>query len=302
VVYSIVERMGMISVIIVSYEVPDLLLRCIESLENTASDGLIEIIIVDNHSRDNGRKLVKKRYPCIQWIQNSSNLGFAAAVNIGLQAASGDYFLLLNPDTEIKRKAIISLSEFWNSHPEAGIVGGKIINSDGSFQKQCRRQFPRPASAFFRLFGLSRWFPKHRLTSLYELDIDNIEETHEIDAVSGAFMSFTRVLMSDIGMFDEGYFLMGEDLDYCYRAKNAGFKVYYFPDANVVHHHGASRRTRPLRSIYYGHYAMFRYYKKFLQTNYSPITTSLVYIGILSHLMILSTISAMTIMVKGFKS
>lgn len=292
----------MISVIIVSYKVPDLLLRCVSALVESNLDQTLELIIVDNNSQDNGRELITSQFPELTWIQNSDNLGFASAVNIGIRAASGDFILLLNPDTLIEGDAISELYSFWQSHPDAGIIGGKIVNSDGSFQKQCRRQFPRPASAFFRLFGLARWFPTHHLASSYELDTIDIDESHEIDAVSGAFMSFPVSLTERIGLFDEGYFLMGEDLDFCYRAKQAGYKVYYYPDALVIHHHGASRKTRPFRSIYYGHYAMLRYYRKFLQAEYSPFTSFFVYSGILGHFLGLASISFLNLLVKGHNS
>lgn len=274
-------------------------MRCIEAVKNSTGRFLQEIIVVDNNSGDDGRERTLSRFTDVQWIQNDRNLGFASAVNIGLQASAARYFLLLNPDTEIEPAALQKLSEFWQSHDDVGVVGGKIINSDGSFQIQCRRCFPNPASAFFRLFGLKHLFPRHPLAFSYELGYRNIDQFRDVDAVSGAFMSFTRELVSHIGMFDEGYFLMGEDLDFCYRAKQAGFRVVYNPDCVVIHHHGASRRTRPLRSIYHGHHAMMRYYRKFLSPKYSPFTSFFVYSGILSHFLGLSTASLIRMLVKG---
>jgi len=291
-------RNEMISVIIVSYKVPQLLLRAVDALKK-AHDSNREIIIVDNNSQDDSRNQVLNTFDDVKWIQNDRNLGFASAVNIGLQAASADYFLLLNPDTEIEPQALTELSEFWRNAENVGVMGGKIVNSDGSFQVQCRRRFPDPSSAFFRLFGLRHILPGHRLACSYELGSENIDEFQEVDAVSGAFMSFSRQLVCEIGMFDEGYFLMGEDLDFCYRAKQAGYKVVYYPRCVVTHHHGASRRTRPLRSIYHGHHAMMRYYRKFLSPRYSPFTSFFVYCGILSHFLGLAAVNLIQMLVKG---
>lgn len=281
----------MISIIIVAYNVPDLLLRCVESVKKSVQSEGYEIIIVDNASRDNARDKVLSRFPDVTWIQNEQNLGFASAVNIGLSKAGRDYFLLLNPDSEIQPDALSALQSFWKEHPDAGIVGGRILNPDGTFQKQCRRYFPKPSSAFFRLFRLSFLFPRHKLTRSYELDLSGIGKTHEIDAVAGAFMSFSRDLVDDIGMFDEGYFLMGEDLDFCYRTKLAAKKVFYFPDAIITHFHGASRRTRPFKSTFYGHVAMTRYFRKFLRIHYTRFSTGLIYLGILCHFLAFSLVN-----------
>lgn len=276
----------MISLIIVSYNVPELLMRCISSIREARWADQCEIIVVDNNSTDNGREAVVAKYKDVRWIQNDENFGFAAAVNIGLINSKGSYFMLINPDSEISRDALEIVRDFWTRYPDAGIVGGKIIGFDGTFQKQCRRNFPRPASAFFKLFRFAKLFPDHALTKSYELNLTRIDQFHEVEAVSGAFMSFSKDLVEEIGMFDEGYFLMGEDLDFCFRAVQAGHRNYYLPDAVMTHHHGASRSTRPFRSIYHGHYAMMRYYRKFLKPDYSTVTSALVYSGIFIHFII----------------
>ncbi len=273
----------MISVIIVSYNVPGLLIRCIDSIEASVTTCDVEVIIVDNNSSDSCRESILGRFGDVTWIQNSKNVGFASAVNIGLCAAKGGIYLLINPDSEIASDAIEAIHQFWIGHSDAGIVGGKIISFDGAFQKQCRRHFPKPSSAFFKLFRFTNIFPDHHLTASYELNLAGIDQFHEVDAVSGAFMSFSRELVQEIGMFDEGYFLMGEDLDFCYRSSHAHKKNYYLPQAVMTHHHGASRHTRPYRSIYYGHLAMSRYYRKFLHQDYPLPLNWLVYLGIFFH-------------------
>ncbi|MBN1295529.1 glycosyltransferase family 2 protein [bacterium] len=290
---------GMLSIIIVSYKVPDLLIQCIDALKKTDDGHIHEIIVVDNDSGDDSAARVRTTHPDVQWIQNDSNLGFAAAVNIGLTASHGDAILLLNPDTIMTGSALSSIARFWRNNPETGIIGGKIINADHSFQKQCRRRFPNPVSACFRLFGLTRLFPHHPLSVSYEMGNENIDTACEVDAVSGACMSFPRQLISEIGMFDEGYFLMGEDLDFCFRAKLAGYTIRYIPDAEVIHHHGASRKRRPIRSLYYGHIAMARFYRKFLSERYSRFMDIVVYLGILVRFLGLSSACMIQTMIKG---
>ena len=276
----------MISLIIVSYNVPELLLRCISSIKAAKRIESCEIIVVDNNSSYNGREAVFQKFDDICWIQNTENVGFAAAVNIGLNRGTGSHYLLINPDSEIAPDVIEVMQDFWTRYPKAGIVGGKIISFDGSFQKQCRRNFPKPASAFFKLFRFTELFPHHELTGSYELNLACIDQFHEVDAVSGAFMSFSRDLVEEIGMFDEGYFLMGEDLDFCFRAVQAGRRNYYLPDAVMTHHYGASRSTRPYKSIYYGHLAMMRYYRKFLKPGYSTLTNLMIYSGVALHFLL----------------
>jgi len=265
----------MISIVIVNYKVPDLLIKCIEKVNDSKYSGDIEIIVVDNDSQDNSKERALNAFPEITWIQNPENLGFATAVNRGVENSKGDLILLLNPDCELHPEALQRMETFAENNPAAGVIGGKMLSPDGSFQRQCRRSFPKPGPAFFRLFGFSRLFPSHRLSTAYELSLDNIDQTHEVDAVSGALLFTPRSVWTQVDGMDEGYFLYGEDLDYCYRVLKAGYRILYYPKAIVFHIKGASRKKRPVRTLWHTHYAMHRFYKhhiaedKFFLVNHS---------------------------------
>ncbi len=267
----------MFSIVIVNYKVPELLERCISRLYDAQSTIEREVIVVDNASRDHSRELILSRFPDVKWIQNTENLGFAKAVNIGLKNAQGNCLLLLNPDTELSPDALRRCQDFFVSHPDAGIVGGKILNTDGTIQPQCRRKIPTPGAAFFRLFGLHRLLPSHRLSQQYELPLTNLDSVHEVEAVSGSFLCTTRDVIDQIAGLDEGFFLYGEDLDFCYRVTKAGFKIYFVPDIIVLHHRGASREKLPIRSLWHIHYAMHRFYKKHQATNHSILFNTIIY-------------------------
>ncbi len=278
---------AVISVIIVNYKVPELLSKCIAGIIAGDPEVRREIIVVDNDSQDNSRELITERYPEVTWIQMAKNSGFASAVNCGIHQAKGEFILLVNPDSTISNSTLKSLKLFLSNHPEAGVVGGKILNEDGTFQRQCRRRIPTPGAAFFRLFGFSKRFPGHPLSSSYELDDTDIDSTMQVEVVSGALMGFSRKTAVKIGLFDEGYFLFGEDIDFCHRMLLAGHINYYLPAMSAIHLRGASRQKAPFRTIYHIHFAMWRFYKKF-QLHKHPIWITVgIFIGIWTRYLLL---------------
>lgn len=270
----------MISIIIVNYKVPDLLKKCIESLRSADGRNGFEIVVIDNASGDESKALITSAYPEVLWIQNDRNTGFASAVNAGFARTRGDIVMLLNPDTEIHPDSLSVCAEFFRSHPEAGIVGGKILNPDGSMQPQCRRRIPDPGAAFFRLFGLAGLFPKHPLSVRYELPPDDADSTREVEAVSGALMCIRRDILTELGGLDSRFFLYGEDLDICYRAAMAGHRIYYHPGIAAIHVRGASRRKLPFRTLWHIHHAMARFYSKHQARQHSIGLNFLVYVAI----------------------
>lgn len=236
-----------LSIIIVSFNVKNLLKECIESLVNEVNRNKnldIEIIVVDNASKDGTKKFLKDLkiskflnvYNSIflNSIFNKVNLGFAKAVNQGIKIAKGDYILLLNPDTRVKTNALEKLLEFAKSHPEAGIIGAKLINPDGSIQPSVYH-FPTIKRAV-----LEFWLGKK---GTYEKYAPKTQKPTEVEAVTGAVMLIPKKVIQKVGLFDQRYFMYFEDLDYCRRVKKAGFKVYYLPAAEFIHHHGASGKT-----------------------------------------------------------
>ncbi|MCF7885393.1 MAG: glycosyltransferase [Candidatus Marinimicrobia bacterium] len=231
-----------ISVIIVSYNVKEFLQQSLLSLKKTLKNLDSEIIVVDNASVDGSARIVKNEFPEINLIENERNSGFAKACNQGLEIAQGKYLLLLNPDTLLQEDTVPTMIRFFENHPEAGAAGCKILNADGTLQKACRRSFPTPSVAIPKMLGLSRFFPKNKLFGKYNLTYKDPDELTEVDAVSGSFLMLRKEVYKKIGGLDEDYFMYGEDLDFCYRIKDAGWKIYYVPDTQIVHYKGESAK------------------------------------------------------------
>lgn len=222
-------------VVIVSYNTRELLAACLESLVGLPSG--IEVIVIDNASADGSAALVRERFPQVQLIENSQNVGYARANNQGILLSVGHYILLLNPDTEVQLGTLGRLVAFLDAHPEVGAVGLQLLNPNGTLQPSGRR-FPTLASALGELLPLpGDW--RRRLRG--PLEGRDYSQICEVDEVSGAALCLRRDALNQVGLLDEDFFLLGEDIDLCWRLKAAGWKVVYLPDAQVVHHWGGSR-------------------------------------------------------------
>ncbi len=238
-----------LSVIIVNYNVRQFLENALTSVRR-AMEGLTgEVFVVDNASDDGSAEMVRTSFPDVQLIENPRNLGFARANNIALSRAKGDFVLILNPDTIVQEDTFQVMLRFFADHPDAGLAGCKILNPDGSFQLPCRRSFPTPWVAFTKIFGLSALFPKSRLFGRYNLTYHSPDETYPVDAVSGSFMMARREVYERIGGLDEAFFMYGEDLDWCYRILQAGYKVYYVHSTQIVHYKGESTKRSEIDEI-----------------------------------------------------
>jgi GT2 family glycosyltransferase len=269
-----------LSIIIVNYNSKNYLNHCLKSIYEETKSVTFEIIVIDNASTDNSLDLAKRNFPQVKIIKNRVNKGFSAANNQGIRASSGKYVLLLNHDTEIKGKALKILLDFMGNNPTAGACGAKLLNSDGTIQHQSKRGFPTPASIFFYATGISRLFPKSKLFGRYLMTYLDSNKTNEVDALSGACILARRQVLDSIGLMDEDFFLYGEDLDLCYRIKRAGWKIYFVPQAQIIHFGGVGSRVRSHKSIIEFHQSMFIYYKKHYKQKYPFLVTGLVYSGI----------------------
>jgi len=230
-----------VSIIIVSWNVRHYIERCLVSInKNTRSH--YEIIVVDNASEDRTTEFIKANWPELTLIENNMNQGFGCANNQGINIAHGKYIVFLNPDTEILRNAIDSLVDFMEYHPTVGIAGGMLINPDGSLQFSLRN-FPNPMRDFLYISGLTtlfRWIQSKCYSARDFRNHNNIVLRHNEGYLSGAFLIVRKVLLENIGMFDEDYSLYFEDTDLCYRALKKGSKIAYVPSAKVIHHAGQS--------------------------------------------------------------
>jgi len=241
-----------LSVVIVSYNVASFLDQTLTTLQESMRElqGEVEVYVVDNASSDESVDMVKRKYPWVRLIESGSNLGFAGANNLALEKVTGRYVLLLNPDTVLQQDTLRTMVDFLDAHPETGAAGCKVINPDGSLQLACRRGFPTPGVAFFKMIGLSGLFPKSKTFGAYNLTYLDPDALTEVDAISGSFMMLRKEVLDRIGYLDDDFFMYGEDLDLCYRIKEAGWKIHYVPATEIIHFKGESTKTVPtLKSV-----------------------------------------------------
>jgi GT2 family glycosyltransferase len=244
-----------LSVIIVNWNTKDLLCQCLDSLNQVAKKIDMEIFVVDNGSMDGSGEVVRKRFPGVKLVENRMNLGFAKANNQALRLSKGKYVLLLNPDTQIKRGAIEEMILFMNAYPEVGVVGGQLLNSDGSKQNSIAN-FPSLATELLNK-SLLRW--------LFPENFPGKEKSYlgpiEVNSVIGACMMVRREATEQVGLLDEDYFLFLEETDWCYRMKKAGWKIYHVPQAEIFHFQGGSagkKKERAKIEYYRSRYHFFR--------------------------------------------
>jgi GT2 family glycosyltransferase len=267
-----------LDVVIVSYRCRDLLRACLESLKAHPPSSPLRVDVVDNDSRDGTVELVRDDFPGVQLHESKTNLGFAAATNLGIRAGAGDYVLALNPDTRVAAGVLDGMLELMDERPDLGIAGCRLELEDGTFDHAARRSFPTPLSALGHFTGVGRRpGARGRLAAYRAPEVDR----GPVDAVNGAFMLIRRRALDEVGLFDEGYWMYMEDLDLCYRFAQAGWPVWYEPSLTVVHAKaGTSGRRRGPRLNYAFHYGMYRFYRKHYAPARSVLANGAVYGGI----------------------
>lgn len=283
-----------LSIIIVSYNTKEFLKGCIESIYKTTKNIKFEIIVSDNNSTDGTVEVLKKlKTENFQLIENKQNLGFSKANNIGVKKASGRYLLFLNPDIVVYEKTLEGMVKFMDEHEDAGAATCKVIMPNGQIDDASHRGAPTPWNALTHFSGLSKLFGKTKLFGGYNLGYLDLNKTHEIEALAGAFMLVRRKAGADANWWDEDYFFYGEDLDFCYMLRQKGWKIYYVPEYSVLHYKGvsaglkkvskdittASKETK-IRSQRERFRAMRLLYKKHYEDKYPWLVTRLVYLGI----------------------
>jgi N-acetylglucosaminyl-diphospho-decaprenol L-rhamnosyltransferase len=281
--------MPKLAVVIVNHNTAALLAKCLETLQRSVTSFDFSVYVVDNASTDGSTVMVRTRFPWVHLIESRVNGGFAYANNLALRELFPDatsrpmvsYVALLNPDTELPPTALQHLVDFLDARPDVAVVGPKLVRPDGSLDLACRRSFPEPEVAFYKMVGLSRLFPKSRRFGRYNLTYLDPDEETEVDAVVAACMVLRAAAVQQVGLLDERFFMYGEDLDWAYRLKQAGWKIYYYPKVTVLHHKGAaSRRSR--RATYEFYRAMLLFYRK----HYAAHTNGLLHLIIISGIFI----------------
>ena len=282
-----------LSIVIVSYNTKDFLKKCIESVQDTSKNFTYEIIVVDNASSDGSSKMVSENFKDVTLIANKQNLGFSKANNLGVKKTSGRYVLFLNSDTLVFENTLRLMIEFMDSEKNAGAATCKVIMPDERIDDASHRGFPTPWNSFSHFSGLSKIFGKTKLFGGYNLGYLDFNKTHEIDALAGAFMLVRRDAGEQVSWWDEDYFFYGEDLDFCYKLKQMGWKIYYVPSVSILHYKGISggikkhskeistaNKETIIKSQKERFKAMRIFYKKHYEQKYPWVVTRLVYAGI----------------------
>jgi len=272
-----------LSICMVSLNCWGVLEPCLESLRAGDPSVTYEVIVVDNASTDGTPERLAERYPEVRVIRNERNVGFTKATNQAIAASRGRYLLWLNTDTLLRPDSLRELRDFLDRHPRAGIVGPKVLNPDGSFQLQCRRGVPTPGASLAYMLGLDRVWPRHPVIGGYALTYLPVDEAAIVGAVSGCCLLARRDVWERIGPLDEEIFGFGEDVEWCVRAAEAGWEVWYYPGSVIVHLKGQGGvHSKPYHKVWGIHQAMWVFYRKHLRRRYSPPVTALVWAGVWS--------------------
>jgi GT2 family glycosyltransferase len=251
----------MVSVVIVSWNAREYLLQCLASLDERTCRYPMELIVVDNASSDGSPEAVASWYPRVQLIRNSSNLGFAKANNLGIAASSGRYICLVNSDVKVLPDCITRLVNYCEEHPEAGMAGPRIIGRDGKLQRSCRG-FPGVWNMLCRALALDSLVPRCRLFTGYSLRHWAQDSLRLVDILTGCFWLVRRRALEQAGLLDESFFMYGEDMDWCKRFRDKGWRVMFVPSAEALHYGGGSSSNAPVRFYIERHRADLHYWEK----------------------------------------
>jgi GT2 family glycosyltransferase len=261
-----------LSVIIVSYNVRDYLRQALHSVIAAAAGISHEITVVDNCSSDGSAQTVRDEFRSVRLIASDTNEGYSAACNRGIRASTGDFLLVLNPDTVVSADAFVNALTFMREHPGAGAAGARMTDGNGRFLPESKRGFPSPLTSLFRLTGMGRLFPRSSLFNAYYLGNMPENQICRADILTGAFMLIRREALDRVGLFDTSYFMYGEDIDISWRIRQAGYYNYYLPDVHITHFKGRSALSDPEQSLKHFYGAMKIFARKYLSPGwYLPV-------------------------------
>lgn len=280
------QKMPDLSIVIVNYNTREFLKACLHSIERSGKNSdRYEVIVVDNASQDGSMEMVTHEFPSVKSIAMGANMGFAAANNRGMKASTGRYILLLNSDTEVGAGVLRDLARYMDEHNDAGALTCVLKFADGSMDPACHRGFPSPWASLTYFIGLEKLFPSSRIFGQYHQGYLPMGEIHDIDCISGAFFWVRREVIDQVGPLDEAFFMYGEDIDWCFRIREAGWKIQFYPQVSTLHKkyqsglaHADSGTREQTRRHFYD--AMRLFYRKHYRKRYSPLVSSLVLFGI----------------------
>lgn len=270
-----------ISIVVVNYNVKEHLANLLNSIRQARKGLKLEVIVIDNASTDGSKEYITHNFPEVRYIWNEENVGFGKANNQGIQLATGDYTLLLNPDTLLEEDTLITMKRYMDQNPETGAAGCKILNPDGTYSYDGRRSIPTLLSSFWKITGLTALFPKSKVFGQYYLGWLDEDEYARVPVISGAFMFCRTKVIKELGGFDERYFMYFEDTDLCFRiTQNTGYTIDYVPDTHIIHFKGES--TDKLQSSYSKRFnkALYQFFEKHYSRKYTWIVQFLILLGI----------------------
>lgn len=269
-----------LSVIIVNYNVKHFLEQCLLSVFKATQHVSAEVFVVDNNSVDGSCEMVSEKFPQAILIENKANTGFAKANNQAMRIATGEYILLLNPDTLVEEDTFSKCVDFMDAHTDAGGLGVYMIDGKGNFLPESKRGLPSPAVAFYKIFGLSALFPKSKTFGRYHLGFLDKNQTHKVDVLSGAFMLMRKITLDKVGLLDEAFFMYGEDIDLSYRITQGGYCNYYFPDTKIIHYKGESTKKSSVNYVVVFYKAMVIFAKKHYSNQNASLFSLLINVAV----------------------
>ncbi len=275
-----------LSIIVVNYNVKHFLEQCLQSVYVSAKHISSEVIVVDNNSVDGSVEMIKNNFPNTIIINNKKNVGFSKANNQAIKIAKGSIVLMLNPDTVIQEKTLKYVLNFINITNNVGAVGIKMVDGKGNFLPESKRSLPKPSTAFYKIFGLSRVFPNSKKFGKYHLNFLDKDKIHEIDVISGAFLMTKKSVLEEVGFLDERFFMYGEDIDLSYRIQKKGYINYYLPDHSIIHYKGESTKKTSVNYIFTFYNAMILFVKKHYDKKDASILISIIKLAIMFRALI----------------
>jgi len=270
-----------ISIIIVNYNVKDFLEQALISIKRSLKMISSEIFVVDNASSDDSIPMLKDRFSDVFLIENKTNSGFAAANNLAIKEAKGEFVVLINPDTVVQEDTFVKLLQFFDEKPQASAATCKILNPDGSFSVDSRHSIPTPMTAFWKLIGFNKLFPKSKIFARYNLTFLSEDDIHKVEAISGSFMMIRRKMVEEIGLLDDRFFMYCEDIDYCHRINKSGGEIYYVPTSQIIHYKGESTKKNNIDYVYNFNKSLYLFYKKHYQEKYITPIKWLILLGVI---------------------
>ncbi len=269
-----------LSVIIVNYNVKHFLEQCLHAVLRASEQLETEIFVVDNASVDGSCHMVREKFPTVRLLENKVNAGYSAANNQAIRHASGEYILLLNPDTVVEEDTFTRTLRFMEEHPDAGGLGVKMIDGKGRFLPESKRGLPTPWVAFYKIFGLSKLFPRSKRFGRYHLTYLDENSVSKVDVLCGAFMLLRRETLAKTGLLDEAFFMYGEDIDLSYRIVQQGYTNYYFPESTIIHYKGESTKKDSINYVKVFYNAMIIFAGKHFSSGNARIFTLLIHLAV----------------------